>query len=72
MNNKKFKVSSSKTDYLGIILTPMPINCSLLCMRGWLSVGMVVIQSYISVSKLKKTKTKFLRCTGYLNSINPL
>ena len=30
---------------------------------------MVVIQPYISVSKLKKIKTKFLRCTGYLNSI---
>ena len=26
---------------------------------------------YILVSKLKKTKTKFLRCTGYLNSIKP-
>ena len=31
--------------------------------------GMVVIQPYISVSKLKKNKTKFLQCTGYLNSI---
>ena len=31
--------------------------------------GMVVIQPYISVSKLKKIKTKFIRCTGYLNSI---
>ena len=31
--------------------------------------GMVVIQPYISVSKLKKIKTKYLRCTGYLNSI---
>ena len=31
--------------------------------------GMVVIQPYILVSKLKKTNTKFLRCTGYLNSI---
>ena len=31
--------------------------------------GMVVIQPYISVSKLKTIKTKFLRCTGYLNSI---
>ena len=30
---------------------------------------MVVIQPYILVPKLKKTKTKFLRCTGYLNSI---
>ena len=30
---------------------------------------MVVIQPYILVSKLKKIKTKFLRCTGYLNSI---
>ena len=33
--------------------------------------GTVVIQPYILVSKLKKTKTKFLRCTGYLNSIKP-
>ena len=31
--------------------------------------GMVVIQPYILVSKLKKIKTKFLPCTGYLNSI---
>ena len=31
--------------------------------------GMVVIQPYILVSKLKKIKIKFLRCTGYLNSI---
>ena len=31
----------------------------------------VVIQPYISVSKLKKIKTEFLRCTGYLNSIKP-
>ena len=31
--------------------------------------GMVVIQPYILVSKLKKIKTKFLRCIGYLNSI---
>ena len=31
--------------------------------------GMVVIQPYISVSKLKKIKTKFLCYTGYLNSI---
>ena len=31
--------------------------------------GKVVIHPYISVSKLKKIKTKFLRCTGYLNSI---
>ena len=28
--------------------------------------GMVVIQPYILVSKLKKIKTKFLRCTGYI------
>ena len=34
--------------------------------------GMVFIQPYISVSKLKKTKTKFLCCTGYLNSIKTL
>ena len=34
--------------------------------------GMVVIQPYISVPKLKKIKTKFQRCPGYLNSIkNP-
>ena len=34
---------------------------------------MVVIQPYILVSKLKKIKTKFIRCTGYLNSIkNPI
>ena len=31
--------------------------------------GMVVIQHFILVSKLKKTKIKFLHCTGYLNSI---
>ena len=31
--------------------------------------GMVVIQPYILVSKLKKIKTKFLLCTDYLNSI---
>ena len=31
--------------------------------------GMVVNQPYILVSKLKKIKTKFLRCTGYLTSI---
>ena len=34
--------------------------------------GMVVIQPYILVSKLKKIETKFLRCTGYLNSIKNL
>ena len=35
--------------------------------------GMVFIQPYILVSKLKKIKTKFLHCTGYLNSIkNPI
>ena len=33
--------------------------------------GMVVIQPYISVSELKKTKIGFQRCTGYLNSIKP-
>ena len=33
--------------------------------------GMVVIQPYILVSKLKKIMTKLLRCTGYLNSIKP-
>ena len=47
----------------------MPINCSLLWVRGWSSMGMVVIQPYSSVSKLKKTNTKFLCCTGFLNSI---
>ena len=31
--------------------------------------GMVVIQPYILVPKLKKIQTKFLHCTGYLNSI---
>ena len=31
--------------------------------------GMVVIQPYILVSKLKKIKTKVLHCTGYQNSI---
>ena len=31
--------------------------------------GKVVIQPYTLVSKLKKTKTEFLRCTGCLNSI---
>ena len=35
--------------------------------------GMVVIQPNILMSKLKKIKTKFLRCTGYLNLIkNPI
>ena len=29
--------------------------------------GMVVIQPYILVSKLKKIKTNVLHCTGYLN-----
>ena len=33
--------------------------------------GMLVIQPYILVSKLKNIKTKVLRCTGYLNSIKP-
>ena len=31
--------------------------------------GMVVLQSYILVPRLKKTKTVLLRCNGYLNSI---
>ena len=30
---------------------------------------MVVIQPYILVSKLKKSKTKFLRCSGCINAI---
>ena len=30
--------------------------------------GMVVIQPYILVSKLKKINTKFLHCTGIANS----
>ena len=34
--------------------------------------GMNVIHPYISVSKIKKIKTKFLRCTGHLNSIKKL
>ena len=54
------------------LLTPMPINCNLLRVRGWLSMGMVIIQPYILVSKLKKIKTKFLRCTGYLNAIKTI
>ena len=33
---------------------------------------MVVIQPYISVSKLKTIKTRFLRCTGYLNTIKTI
>ena len=33
--------------------------------------GMIVIQTFILVSKLKKIKTKFLRCTGHLNSKKP-
>ena len=49
----------------------MPINCSFLWVRGWLSMVIVVIQPYILVSKLKKTKTKLLLCTDYLNSIQP-
>ena len=31
--------------------------------------SMVVMQPYISVSKLTKIKTKFLHCTGCLNSV---
>ena len=31
--------------------------------------GMVVKQPYILMPKQKKTKTKFLRCTGHLNSL---
>ena len=31
--------------------------------------GIVVIQPYTLVSKLKKTKTEFERCTGYLSLI---
>ena len=34
--------------------------------------GMVVIQPYIFMSKLKTIKVKLLRCTGYLNSITNL
>ena len=45
----------------------MPINCSLLGVRGgcqW---------AWLQYSPTKKTKTEFLRCTGYLNSIkNPI
>ena len=36
-----------------------------------LSMGKVVIQPYMLVSKLKKTKKKFLRYTCYLNFIKP-
>ena len=46
------------------VLTLMPFLS-----EGWLSMGMVVIQSYISVSKLGKPKARFIRCTGYLGSI---
>ena len=35
----------------------------------WGSFKSVVIQPYILVLRLKKIKTTFLRCTGYLNSI---
>ena len=45
------------------------IILTILWVRGWLSMGMVVIQPYILVSELKKTKTRFLRCDGYRNSI---
>ena len=38
-------------------------------MRGWLSIGMVVIQPYILVSKLKKIKRKFNGWIGYPNFI---
>ena len=38
-------------------------------MRGLFSMCMVVKQPCILVSKLKITKTRFLRNTGYLNSI---
>ena len=34
--------------------------------------GVVVIQPYILVSTLKKTKTMFLRYTGYLDFKNPI
>ena len=35
--------------------------------------GMVFMQPYIFVSKLKKTKTLFLHCTGFLYYIiNPI
>ena len=37
-------------------------------MRGLLSMGMVIIQPCILVSKLKKIKKRFLHYTGYLNS----
>ena len=33
--------------------------------------GIIVIQPYILVPKLKKTKAEFLRCNGNLNSIKP-
>ena len=41
-------------------------------LKVWLSMDMVVTQPYVSVSKLKKIKTMFLRFTGYLNSIKPI
>ena len=42
------------------LLASMPINCSLLWVRRWLPMGMVVIQPYSLLSTLKKTKTKWL------------
>ena len=41
-----------------ILLTPMPINYSLLWVRRRLSMGMVVIQPYMLVSKLKKKQDR--------------
>ena len=55
-----------------ILLTLMPLNCRLLCERKLLSMDMLVIQPCILVSLLKKTKTRFLRCTDYLNFIKTI
>ena len=56
------KERKSRTNYQGVGRSEVVDNKTL-----------VVIQPYILVSKLKKIKTKFLRCTGYLNSIkNPI
>ena len=50
------------------LLTLMPINCSLLSERVIVDVHDCHTALGL-VSKLKNIKTKFLRCTGYLNSI---
>ena len=41
-------------------LPPVPVDCRLLRVGGWLSVGMVVVQPYILVSELKRIRPGFL------------